>query len=95
MLLLGRCGVQRPREGHRAHVSAGVGPMAPMAARLTASRALQPHWPASAAARPSPGGATITTAPVRVWGFQEEGPPGSEGDQDGNLLSVSHSRGGG
>lgn len=41
--------------------------MAQVAARLMASRA-------SAAAQPLPGGATITTAPVCVWGSQEEGP---------------------
>lgn len=87
--------VQRPREGPCAHVSAGAGPTAPVAARLTAARASQLLWPASAAARPSPGGATITTAPVRVWGSQEEGSPDSEGDQDGNVLSASQFKGGG
>ncbi|XP_066206378.1 RPE-retinal G protein-coupled receptor isoform X3 [Saccopteryx leptura] len=42
----------------------GAGPTVRTAARSTASRASQQRWPASAAARPSPGGAITTTAPL-------------------------------
>lgn len=60
--------------------------MAQKAARLTASRALPPHWPASAAAQPSPGAAITTTAPVGLW------VPHTEGGQSEGLLSISQSR---
>lgn len=60
--------------------------MVQKAARLTASRALPPHWPASAAAQPSPGAAITTTAPVGLW------VPHTEGGQSEGLLSISQSR---
>lgn len=75
-LKLGSCGRRAGTEGrgHWFPVSpAGIGPMIQMAARLMASRALQQHWPASAAVPPSPGGAITTTAPVSVWGPRVEG----------------------
>ena len=66
--------------------------MAQKAARLTASRALQQRWPASAAAQPSPGGAITTTAPVRLRVPTVQGHPHTEGDQGEGLLSVSQFR---
>lgn len=71
----------------------GTGPMVQRAARLMASRALQQHWPASAAPQPSPGGAITTTAPVSVWVPRAEGLPRSEGDRSKGLLGVSQFRG--
>lgn len=66
--------------------------MVQTAARLMASRDLQQHWPASAAAQPLPGGAITTTAPVSVWAPRVEGHPYSENDQGKGLLSVSQFR---
>lgn len=70
----------------------GTGPMVQKAARLMASRDLQQHWPASAAAQPSPGGAITTTAPVSVWAPRVEGHPHNKSDQGKGLLSVSQFR---
>jgi hypothetical protein len=73
--------------GHGHPVSpTGAGPTARKAARLTASRALSRHWPASAAAQPSPGGAITTSAPVGLWA------PRTEGGQSEGLLCISQFR---